>query len=63
MAGDARDRSRLTIEKFILPDDEDRHEYYIQVVLSRKAAALIVLFLTVVVSLVEFGCRIVIPGY
>jgi hypothetical protein len=55
--GDAADRTRFIVDKLILGDDDNRHEYYIQIVISRKAAAIVVLFLTVVVSLCEAAVR------
>jgi hypothetical protein len=59
--GGAADRTRFQIQRFAPEDSEDRHEYYGQFVISRKAVALIVFFLTVVTALVDTGCRLLFP--
>jgi hypothetical protein len=59
--GGAAKRNRFRIQRFAPEDSEDRNEYYIQIVISRKAAALLILLGTVVLSLVDTCNRLVFP--
>jgi hypothetical protein len=59
--GGASKRNHFRIQRFAPEGTEDRHEYYVQIVISRKAAILLTLFLTVVLSLVDTCNRIVFP--
>jgi hypothetical protein len=59
--GDVRDRSRFTVDKLILGDHDERQEFYIQIILSRKAAGSLLVLLTLCATLVEAGTRVLLP--